>query len=473
MEPSDNLKISAAAGITAAVLAVAAGRAHRWVRVALVFATIMLAGIGGLFAYRSLNAPKTLTIAIGSADGDLSHVTTAIAARMAQSGAPVRLKIVDKGTLPGAAQAFAQGETDLAIVRGDMPNLSTARTLVLISHGVVLLVVPPGSTIESIPDLKGKTVGVVGGPLNRQIVDILTREYDLARIKVQFKDLMPAEVAPAVAGKQVQALLVVMPISDKYLALLRSIFPGNAKQRLSLVSIDSAGAIAAIARAYESYDLPKGTVRGSPPIPDDDLTTLRVPFYLVAGRKVSDDLAGAVVKALMDARRDLLGDFPQLAQISSPSTEKDAYIPIHPGAAAYFDGEQKTIFDKYGDQLFYGSMLIGSLTSLIAAAWTFMMKGPENPAERPLNRLYALAERIRKTRDESELAEIEQTIDDILKGELERYSGGEAEAAEAAALSLATHRLEYLIGQARAGLTGTPRGAPATSTAGATNLSHA
>ena len=32
-----------------------------------------------------------------------------------------------------------------------------------------------------------------------------------------------------------------------------------------------AGAIAEAERAYESFDVPKGTLRGSPPVPDDDL----------------------------------------------------------------------------------------------------------------------------------------------------------------------------------------------------------
>ena len=34
-------------------------------------------------------------------------------------------------------------------------------------------------------------------------------------------------------------------------------------------------AIAEKERAYESFDVPKGTLRGSPPVPEDDLTTLR------------------------------------------------------------------------------------------------------------------------------------------------------------------------------------------------------
>ena len=152
----------------------------------------------------------------------------------------------------------------------------------------------------------------------------------------------------------------------------------------------------------------------------------------------------------METRRDLMTEYPLLAQISAPSTEKDAFIPIYPGAAAYLDGSTKNFFEKYGDQFFYGSMLLGTLTSMLAGAWTFMTKGADDLGQRPLNRLYGLAGRIRAAKDEQELADIEAPVDAILKSELERYAGGETEAGEAAALSFATHRLEYIIGQRRA-----------------------
>ena len=89
-----------------------------------------------------------------------------------------------------------------------------------------------------------------------------------------------------------------MPVTEKYLTMLRSLFPRSAKQKLTLIPIESAGAIAAVTKYYQSYELPKGTVQGSPPIPDDDMTTLRVPFYLVANKKLPDDVVGSLTKAI-------------------------------------------------------------------------------------------------------------------------------------------------------------------------------
>jgi hypothetical protein len=52
-----------------------------------------------------------------------------------------------------------------------------------------------------------------------------------------------------------------------------------------------------------------------------------------------------------------------------------------------------------------------------------------------------LTNEIRKAGNENNLAETQGHIDDILKGELEKYAMGNTEAAETAALGLATHRL--------------------------------
>ena len=86
---------------------------------------------------------------------------------------------------------------------------------------------------------------------------------------------------------------------------------------------ESAGAIAEKERAFESFDVPKGTLRGSPPNPAEDLTTLRVSFYLVARKTLDNDLITDFTEDLMKARRDLLGELPILAQATAPSTEQN------------------------------------------------------------------------------------------------------------------------------------------------------
>ena len=88
------------------------------------------------------------------------------------------------------------------------------------------------------------TVGVVGGEMNRKVVSALTEEYDLGRANVTFRDLAPAETRRALETKEVRAVLIVVPLAEKYLALLRGLFPQNPKTAPVLIPIEAAGAIA-------------------------------------------------------------------------------------------------------------------------------------------------------------------------------------------------------------------------------------
>jgi TRAP-type uncharacterized transport system substrate-binding protein len=397
----------------------------------------------GLFAYKYFTVPKTMTIAAGSVDGEPARLMSAIAGRLAKNDSIIRLKIVALGNPLEASKAFSAGEADLAIVRADVGDLSNARTVVIVSYGVVMIIVPPGSS-GAMESLKGKTIGVVGGEINRGLVEALTREYDLASAKVRFKDLTVADAQQAFRSREVSALLVVTPISEKYLSLLRSVFAGSAKRRPQLVPIESADAIANVAQAYESYELPKGTVRGSPPVPDEDLTTLRVPFYLVAHKNIGENAIAELTKVIMDARRDLLAEYPLLAQVSAPSTDKDAYIPVHPGAAAFYEDTLQSFLDKYGNALFLAPIVLGLMASLLTVARKFVGFGSENIAS-PLDPLHALAAPIRHARSEAELSAIEEKIDNIIRAQLLRHAKGKSRAADAAALSLTAQRLEHLI----------------------------
>jgi ABC-type glycerol-3-phosphate transport system substrate-binding protein len=97
-------QIAIGAGLLAVVAAIATGRLPRWLRTTLVIALVALAAGAGLFAYRYVSNPVTLTIAAGSLDGDVPRIMAALASRMASTDSGVRLKVVDKGTAADAEQ---------------------------------------------------------------------------------------------------------------------------------------------------------------------------------------------------------------------------------------------------------------------------------------------------------------------------------------------------------------------------------
>jgi TRAP-type uncharacterized transport system substrate-binding protein len=429
-----------------------------WLRIVLVAGVVVLVTGTGLFAYRWYYRPTTLTIAVGSLDGEAVRIVSAIAGRLAATNAGVRLNVMETSSALEAANAFSSGKTDLAVVRGDVGDLSQAQAVIVVAHAVALLIGPPGSSMTDITDLKRSVVGVIGGETNRKLVRVLTDEYDLTRASVTFKDLAPSDARRALESKQVRAVLIVVPLAEKYLSLLRGLFTWNQKGAPLLVPIESAGAIAEKERAYESFDVPKGTLRGSPPVPSDDLTTLRVSFYLVAKKKLDNDLVTDLTQALMNARRDLLGELPILAQVTAPDTDPDAYLPVHPGAAAYYNGTQQSFLDKWGNAIFLTPMILGGLASVLAAAWKFLRAAEPRNGEQALDSLYALGRRIRTTEAEADLSEIEREIDRVLQAQRVKATAGDENALDVTTLNVAAHRLQSLIHDRRTLLAMQPGG---------------
>ena len=416
-----------------------------WVRAILLAGVFCIVAGAALVAYRFYRQPTTLTVAVGSFDGEAQKIASIISGRLAMTDSPVRLQVDKSGNALDAAKAFAADTADLAVVRADAGDLSQARTVALTAHGVVMIVAPPGSPITSIAKLRDHTVGVVGGEINHGIVEVLRKEYDLGRANVVFKDIAPADARRAVQAKEVSVLLLVVPLTEKYLSFVKSLFREGPNGSPVLIPIDAAGAIADIKGPYESFDIPKGTLRGAPPIPEDDVTTLRVGYYLVANKRLKSGLIADLTKKLMAVRRDLVSEQPLLTGLAAPDLDPDAFLSVHPGAAAYYNGTQVSFMDKYGDAIYLTPMVLGGLASVFAAAWRFLGVRSEQTTQTTLDALCGLPGRIRKIDNEAELAAIEDDVDAVLRAQLLKSAAQEEGASDATVLIAAAYRIDNLI----------------------------
>jgi TRAP-type uncharacterized transport system substrate-binding protein len=427
-----------------------------WLRIGVIVGATVLASSFGLLAYRWYVHPVNLSVAVGSLDGELPKAMSALANRLAETNAPVRLHIVTTAGPLESAEAFSSGKTDLAVVRGDVGSLLQAHAVVVMGQAVVLLLARPGSPVTDMADLKRVTVGVVGGENNQKIVGVLTKTYELDRANVVFKNLALADTRRAFDAKEVHAVLIVAPLTEKYLSLVRGLFP-NAKAPPVLISIENAGAIAEREPAFESYDVPKGALRGAPPAPSEDVTSLKVSFYLVARKSLDNDLVAGFTQALMSAQRDLVGKLPVLAQVKEPDTEAGAYLPVHPGALDYYNGNRESLLDRWSNVIFLAPIALGVLASVLAAGSRFLRSDELTRKGEALDSLYALGKRIRTAQTEANLSEIENDIDEVLTAQRARTATADENTLDAATLNVAAHRLENLIHDRRAAL-GIPNG---------------
>jgi TRAP-type uncharacterized transport system substrate-binding protein len=414
-------------------------------RVALLIGILGFAAGVALMSYQFYRKPVVLTLAVGSSDGAARQIASVIAGRLATTNSQIRLKVENVGTEVDAARAFAAGTADLAITRADAGNLHEGRAVAVTARGVLTLIAPPGSAITDISKLRGHTVGVIGGDVNHAIVDVLTREYDLGHANVVFRDVAAQDARQALQSKTANVLLMVAPLTEKHLAWIKSLFREGANSSPVLIQVDAAAAIADRKGPYESFDIPKGTLRGAPPAPDDDVTTLRVGYYLVADRHLNSNVVADLARKVMSVRRDLVGEQPLLSGIAAPDLDADAFLPVHPGAAAFFNGTQESLLDRYSNVIYLTPMVLGALASMFAAAWRFLGVRADQAVVPVLLALHAMPARIRQAGDEAALAAIEVEIDGSIGAKLATIAGGEDDLAEAAMLVSAAGRFDNLI----------------------------
>ena len=155
------------------------------------------------------------------------------------------------------------------------------------------------------------------------------------------------------------------------------------------------------------------------------MTTLKVSLYLVARKSLDNDTIADLTQALTSARRDLVGEFPILAQFKAPDTDPGAYLPVHAGAAEYYNGTQQSFLDKWSNAIFLAPMALGALITVVAGAWRFLRSGNLYSKPEALDSLYALAQRIRHADKESDLSEIENEIDEVLRAQRDARERGQ------------------------------------------------
>ena len=124
----------------------------------------------------------------------------------------------------------------------------------------------------------------------------------------------------------------------------------------------------------------------------------------------------------------LAADVPSAKAIHAPTTDTGeglaAALPLHPGAAAYFSGDQNRFFDRYGDLVYVGAMALTGLFSSIGALVSYLMARQRRNAARFTDQLLDLLKRARHAPDEAALTAVEKEADDLLALAFSRFSGG-------------------------------------------------
>ncbi|MFQ3453533.1 TAXI family TRAP transporter solute-binding subunit [Bradyrhizobium sp. UFLA01-814] len=431
-----------------------------------------LAIIGTLLAgYYFAVRPVTLRIAVGPANSDDLKVVQALAqAFNNQQQTQVKLRPVQTEGATASAQTLADGKADLAIIRGDLEVPKNAQAVATLRKNVVVMWVPPAkgkvrksARITKIAQLAGRKIGVVGRtPANVNLLKLILTQYGVDPMKVEIVQFPANEAAEAIKNLKADAYLAVGPANSKITidAITASVRDGGEP---SFLAIDASEAIAQNHPAYEAAEIPAGSL-GSADRPDDEVKTISFSHHIVARKGLSDSTVAAFTRQLFAIRQSLKTDFPLAAKIETPDTDKDATIPVHPGAAAFVDGEEKTFLDRYSDYIWWSLMAFSAMGS--AGAWFagYLKQDERNTNTSQRERLLAMLKAARQSDSIEELDQMQAEADDILRHTLDCFEHGAIEEGTLTAFNIALEQLHNAVADRKALLFSMPQNLQRTAT---------
>jgi len=406
--------------------------------------------LGGLVAATSyyLNQPRTLRLAVGPLGSEDARLAAAFVQGLNRDKASVRLRLVLTEGSAESARKIDAGEADLAILRPDIATPSTADTVLVTRRSYPFFITMRESAIGRIADLRGRKVGVVRTPSgNITLLKRVLAQYEVRDEEVEIVGLGPDEVVSASKDKRIDAFFAINAIgsrtSNDGVRRLRSAWGEDPV----LIPIREADALAAHHRAIESGEIVRGALGGDPPRPAESLQTISITSRLFASQNLDDSLVGDLTKDILGLRLTLASELPAIQALETPSTDKDAPLPVHSGAAAYIDGEQETFFDRYGDWFYIGAMALSALGTGGAALLSRESANRRRRAMSGLDELLQLLAVIRSSEDEAELARLGREADLILTRVLGDYAKGDLDTAALAAYRIAIDQVGRAVAE--------------------------
>lgn len=422
-------------------------------------AGILLFGITAASLYLYLR-PTMLRVAVGPPNSDDQKLIQTLAQIFARERSPIRLTPI---TTEGAAESialFSAGKTDLAVARGDLNLPANAESVLILRKNVVVLWAPsglppkgsrkqPAPKIKSIGELAGHRVGVIGRTqANVTLLRVILNESGVNPDKVAVTQFGTNQIAEMARDTTLEAFMTVGPLDSK---ITKDAIAATAASRgePKFLPIDVSETIAKKHPLYESEEIPASIFSSSPARPEDKVDTVSVNHLIIAPRSLSDMTVGALARQVFNVRQQLARELPNAPKIEKPDTDKDAALPAHEGAAAYFDGNERTFLEKYTDYIWGIILIVSGLGS--AGAWLkhYWNRNEREKYEMHRDSLFDLIAKARQAEAPEALEAMQTEADNVLREALDCYEDGAIEDGDLSAIGLALEQFRHAVADRR------------------------
>ena len=432
---------------------------HIGLGAALLALTLALTAI----AYWYFASPTRFTVAVGPRDSVEARLIDAFAEALAHTRRDIRLDVVVFDDVRQSAEALRQHKVDLAVVRPDVFLPDNGLTLSILREEAVIVLAPKASKIEEMADLEKKRLGVVTShEADFPVLTTILAHYDLAPPTITLVPLGADEVEAAFTGKRIDALVfIAAPVGKEAAGLVQSVLKAT-NRAVTVVPVKEEEALALKWPALTMMTVPEGSLSGRPELPEEEVKTVSVSYRLMARVGLDRAPVSKVTQYLFQMRSRIARSAPSVNLMKAPENETmtSAALPNHPGAVDYFNREQESFMDRYGDWLWLLLFAGGGISSALAWMAEVFARKRRELVDEVLDRLTALISEARQAKTLAELDAVTTEIDHLVTHAI-RYTRQQATnthamsalilAIDAARAAVADHRRDLQDRRSSAG----------------------
>jgi TRAP-type uncharacterized transport system substrate-binding protein len=427
----------------------------------------LILAAGTALAWYGLQA-TVLTIAVAPRDGTEPELIKAYADGLDADRAGIRLKILSFDDVRESAAALQDGRADLAVVRPDVALPTNGLTLAILRDQAMIIASPEASGIRSFPKLAGKRLGIAAHKeADLRLLQNLLGYYGLTLdtaagpVPPRGVRLVPVNqdaLAAALRGRQIDAFAsIIAPSAPKALELVAAVQSVSRSGKVDFIAVAEDDAIIERFPKLQAVTIPGGLFGGQPKLPDDDVKTVGASYRLMARASLGRVAAADVTQHLFEMRT-IAGQATDAADyILAPAYETtaaatSARIPIHPGAIDYFEREQHSVIDRYGDTLYLLAALAGGLASALAWLRQRLATLRRERIDEVMDRLLAIIEEARTLGDPAALAALTVEVDRLATDVVRYARAREPDARTMAAVAIAIETAKASVADCRQAL---------------------
>lgn len=428
---------------------------------------ILFAGIAvfagcsvGLYYYLK---PTVFRIAVGPPGSDDQKLVQVMADTFTQKRNAIRLSVtVTPGALESIA-AFERHEVDLAVARGDLKMPRDAELVAIVRKDFAVLWSTTGATkksgttaVKAIDELEGHRVGVLGrSESNPALLRVILAASGVDPEKVSIKQFMIDQIDDMARDKSLNAFMAVGPI-DSRITSKAIAATARVRGQPKFLAVDVSETIAQKNPVFEAEEIPGSSFNAKPAWPEDKIDTVSVSHIIIARKPLSEAKVAALTKQIFLDRQTFTRELPGAHRLLKPNTDKDAALPVHRGAAAYIDNNEKTFLDGYSDYIWFAVLALSGIGSAYAWLRRYFGKDEWEGMDALSDKITSVTEKARRAGSSREIALLEAEVDELLAEALNYYNEDWLEEQDLSILTLLFQRFHHVASAQRSTLAASP-----------------